>query len=114
MIIQGKQFLPIQVSHQVRYAYHGIWKLAKAKTPIILKHPDIDYTKAWGYFEGASQGNPGICGFCGILYLSTTHHISFEVAFGQGSNKRAEMCALWMLLNLAVGKGVKSIQIMEI
>jgi hypothetical protein len=112
MIFQGKELLPIQVSHQVRYAYDGIWKPAETKTPRILKLLDIDYTKAWGYFDGASHGNPGICESGGILYLSTTHHFSFKVAFGQGSKKRDEMCALCMLLNLAVDKGAKSIQIM--
>lgn len=27
-----------------------------------LFHPDIDHSKAWGYFDGAIQGSPGICG----------------------------------------------------
>lgn len=84
MIFQGKELLPIQVSHQVRYAYKGIWKPAKVKSSRILKLPDIEYSKDWRRFDGANQGTPGSCGTGGILYLTTTRHIVFEAAFGTG------------------------------
>jgi len=104
--------LPIQVNHQVRYSHEGIWKPIKVKSARILKFPGIEFSKARGYFDGASQGSPGICGSGDILYLSANYDICFKAAFGQGSNNRAELCALWVLLNLALDRGVKSIQIL--
>lgn len=73
MIFQGKDILPIQVSHQVyeSYDYSGIWKSLKEKPMKILNQPDIGHSKAWGYFDRDSQGSPDICGSGGILLLSS-------------------------------------------
>jgi ribonuclease HI len=49
---------------------------------------------AWGYFDGAHQGIPGICGVGGLLFLNESHHVSFMYAAGQGANNRSEFCAL--------------------
>jgi hypothetical protein len=38
--------MPIQVGHQIRYAYGGGWKPGKVNTPRILINPDIDKTHA--------------------------------------------------------------------
>jgi len=36
----------------------------------------------WAYFDGFSQGNPPKGGASGILYLSSTHCISFNAGIG--------------------------------
>jgi hypothetical protein len=40
----------------------------KVTNPRVLNFPDADNSKAWGYFDGASQGTPGICGAGGIFF----------------------------------------------
>jgi len=42
----------------------------------------------------------------------SSYYFSFKVVSRQGSNNKAEMCTLFVLLNLAMDKGVSSIQIM--
>jgi hypothetical protein len=95
MTFQGKDIHPPQVSHQIRYACRGSWKLGKRVKPsCILKEPKHDKSKAFFFFYSVFQGTLGICGASGILFINKNHHVSFKDAIDQGTNNRAKLFAL--------------------
>ena len=52
----------------------------------------------YGYFDGAASMNDGGAGF--VIYLSETHYFSFSVGCGSSTNTRAELLALWSVLQV--------------
>ena len=71
----------------------------------------IDKTYPWGYFDGASQGDPTMCGVGVVLFLEEGHHFQDRWGIGEGTNKKVELLALYMLMLLAHDKGVQKMQI---
>jgi ribonuclease HI len=51
-------------------------------------------------------------GHSAILYLDSAHHFSLKYGAGRGTNNRAEIYALWILLKVAVDKQVRKIQVL--
>jgi len=70
---------------------------------------EIDKTRPWGFFDGASQNNR--CGGGAILYLSEDHHFRIAIGLGEGSNNFAEILSLKALLAFALEQNVKDITI---
>jgi hypothetical protein len=48
----------------------------------------IDFTKSWAYFDGASQNN--ICGGGFTLHLSNSHFFHTKLGLGQGTNNHVK------------------------
>ena len=72
---------------------------------------NIDKTNPWGYFDGSAAGDPHLCGVGGILYIKDDHYITFKAGLGTGTNNFAQICALKLLLSLALGKQISKIMI---
>ena len=68
---------------------------------------NIDKTYPWGYFDGSVVGDPKICGARGMIYISNEHYFSFKAGLGTGTNNFAEICALKLLLSLAMEKHIQ-------
>lgn len=66
----------------------------------------IDKTVPWGYFDGAAQGEPTVCGVGVVLHLNEDHFFRLKWGLGEGTNNRAELLALYMLLIFAHEKEV--------
>lgn len=64
-----------------------------------------------GFFGGACQGRLGVCGEGGILFIQENHKTGFKAALGEGTNNLAEMNSLWLLLRVAIERGVTQLQI---
>ena len=69
-IFQGKELNIGLVSHQIRMSYGEICTPHQQKKSRRILDPVLDFTKYWGYFDGASQGKPGKCGAGILLYLT--------------------------------------------
>ena len=66
----------------------------------------IDKTYPWGYFDGFAARDPKICGAGGMIYIFDEHYFSFKAGLGTGTNNFAEICALKLLLTLAMEKHI--------
>jgi ribonuclease HI len=66
--------------------------------------PEMDFGTPWGFFDGASQGHPPMCGVGVVLFFNQSHYIHIRYAPGRGTNNRVEFIALWTLLNVAKEK----------
>lgn len=77
----------------------------KPKNLRLLSMPDLDYEIPWGFFDGASQGHPPYCGVGVVLFVSQNHFIHIRYSPDRGTNNRAELIALWTLLEAASKKG---------
>ena len=71
----------------------------------------IDKTFPWGYFDGVAQGDPTVCGAGVVLFLEEGYYFQARWGLGEGTNNKAELLALYMLLLLAHEKGVQKLQI---
>lgn len=63
-------------------------------------------------FNGASQGHPPSIGVGVVLFLNQSHYINIRYAPGGGSNNKAELIALWTLLETAKQKDVRKLQVL--
>lgn len=79
-----------------------MWTASKVKFPRIISDLVSDKSKAWGFFDGACQSTPRVCGAGRILFLFDTLYVSFKVALGNGSNNWAKFHSLMLLLRLAL------------
>jgi hypothetical protein len=61
----------------------------KAIKLCILVIPSIDYEVPWGYFDGAIQGHPPMCGVRVVLFIKQNHYIHIRYAPGIGNNNKA-------------------------
>jgi hypothetical protein len=112
LIFEDKEAHLGRLSHQIRVSFGEGRKPPKHFVPRNLQEPSIDFTRPWGFFDGACQGTPGICGAGAILYLDNAHHFSLKYGVGRGTNNRAEIYALWILLKVVVDKQVRKIQVL--
>jgi hypothetical protein len=69
ILFKGKPS-PLEVFHSIKYIYNDIKQPPKQKDPRPNDPPVIDKSYSWGYFDGASKGNPGSCGAGGVLFIS--------------------------------------------
>jgi ribonuclease HI len=81
----------------------------KQCTPIL---PTLDYDIPWGYFDGVSQGHPPSCRVGVVMFINQNHYIYIRYAPGQGSNNKAELIAMWTLLETTKKKDIKKLQVM--
>ena len=64
------------------------------------------------FFDGASKGNPKVSGANGVIFFPNyLNHLIFSWGLGSMTNNQAECYNLLMAIQLAKGKGFKSIQI---
>ena len=70
------------------------------KTPHVreIREETIDKSLPWGYFDGAAHGDPNYCGAGAALYLEEDHFFLLKWGLGLGTNNKAELLALYMLL----------------
>jgi len=68
---------------------------------------EIDRSRPWAFFDGASQNN--MCGGGAVLYLSDSHSFTISMGLGEGSNNFAELLSLKLLLLFALEKGCSDI-----
>lgn len=64
-----------------------------------------------GYFDGSAQGDPIYCGAGVVLYLTEEHYYLLKWGLGVGTNNKAELLALYMLLIFAHEEGLLRIRI---
>ena len=69
----------------------------------------IDHSRAWAYFDGAS--NALGCGGGAILFLNDHHHYKIRMVLGPGTNNYAELQCLRLLLTFSQDIHCNSIQI---
>jgi ribonuclease HI len=84
-------------------------KIVKAPRQIIEEV--IDRSGSWLYFDGATQGNPLVCGAGGIIYISESHTVKFRAGLGHGTNNFAEIMVLKLALILAAEKRTSHLQV---
>ena len=86
-------------------------KEIKPKPKRVLKPPRLDKNTPWAFFDGASQGEPLLGGAGGILYMNEMSKTEILFAPGQGTNNKAELSTLWLVLKIVTEKNVKNLQI---
>jgi hypothetical protein len=74
MIFEGKEAQLGRVVHLIRLTFGEGKKPPKLIPQRILQDPVIDFNMPWGFFDGACQGMPGVCGAGAILHLNIVHH----------------------------------------
>lgn len=107
----GIDVTPAQVAPKIRISFKGSWKPLPEMAQRLLKEPNIDYEKAWEFFNGACQGTPGMCGAGASILFYSNHCIFFKYAAGEGTNNRAEFFALCLLLKTAEEKGLNQLHV---
>jgi len=70
---------------------------------------EIEKSRPWGFFDGASQNN--LCGGGAVLFLSDNHYFKIAIGLGEGSNNYAEILSLKLLLAFATEQNIKDITI---
>lgn len=74
-----------------------------------IHEAEIDKSRPWGYFDGASQNNR--CGGEGIFFLSDSHHFSTTFGLGMGTSNFAELMSLKLIIAFAIEKGCHSLTV---
>ena len=69
MIFEGQETHIGRVSQQIKLYFQEGKKPPNPKVPKILQEPSIDFTRIWGFSDGAYQGTPRVCGAWAILFL---------------------------------------------
>ena len=90
-------------------AKHYVQLNSDLKTRNILQE-QINLEMPWGYFDGAVEGNPSLCGGGVVLFFNLQNHITFKEGLGEGTNNFAELCALILLLTTSLEWGVRTLQ----
>jgi hypothetical protein len=62
-----------------------------------LNHEPTGRSRAWGYFDGANQGDPPICMARGTLFISNTRFFRYKASLREGSINYVELLALKLL-----------------
>jgi hypothetical protein len=104
MLFEEALITPLQIFYEIRFAFKEYRKEIKVKFPREIRHLQIDMSKTWGFFNCASERNPGKCGVGGIMFLSRHHSFSFSCGLGFGSNNMAEVKAVLLLVEIALEK----------
>ena len=63
-----------------------------------------------GIIYGSASGDPKICGFGGVLFISDDHCFTFKAGLGFGTNNYAELIGLKLLLTLSLQHNYKHLQ----
>jgi hypothetical protein len=84
----------------------------KIKNPRIPFMLDLDFKIPWGYFDGASQGHPTVCGVEVVLFMNQNHCMHIIYAPGHGLNNRVEFLALRTPPSEAHKKGIRNLQVL--
>jgi ribonuclease HI len=84
----------------------------KTKNPRLLVMSHLDFEIPWGFFDGAFQGHPPMCGVGVVLHLKKNHYIHIRYAPSSGTNNRVEFIALWTLLEAGIKKVVRKLQVL--
>ena len=69
----------------------------------------VDYTMPWDFLDGASQNLA--CGGGATLHLTQNHHLQIQMGHGDGTNNYAKLLSLKLLLQFALEKGCRNLQI---
>jgi ribonuclease HI len=77
----------------------------------VVQEEEIDKSRPWGFFDGASQNF--VCGGGAILYLSDSHFFKMSLGLGEGSNNYEELMSLKFLLIFSIEKGCKEIRVFD-
>jgi hypothetical protein len=98
----------VEIIYQMVIFYKKDLKKKKRCFPTML---DLIEGTPWGFFHGASQGYPLICGVDVMLYINPNHH--FEVCYtsGRGSNMKAELTTIWALIFLEISVNLRDSQV---
>ena len=75
----------------------------------IIIEEDIDKSNPWGYFDGLVADDPHLCGAWGVLFIKDDHYFTFKAGLGIGTNNISKLCALKLLLSLALGNQIYKI-----
>jgi hypothetical protein len=68
MIFKDK-IIPVgQAAHKMRIYFQGSWKPPSINAQRVIREVQINQEFALGYFNGDSQGTPGICGAGALLF----------------------------------------------
>ena len=89
--------------------------IAVEKPPRIreIRQEPIDKSFPWGYFDEAAQGDPISCGARAVLYPTEEHSYRLKWGLGDGTNSKAKLLALYMLLIFSHEKGLRRLQIFK-
>jgi ribonuclease HI len=60
--------------------------------------PEILNGIPWGFFDGASQGYPPLCGVGIVLFISKDDFFNVRYVPSRGTNMKGELSAMWNLL----------------
>lgn len=71
-----------------------------------MKVSEKEKSKAWGYFDGTCQGNPSNVNRRLSIYKG-------QSTVGEGSKNKAELYALWLLLKIAMERGLNGLQVIR-
>ena len=72
----------------------------------VLVPPEINKTVPWDFFNDASQGDPPLGGFRGVLYFFDKHKIQAKFTPRRCTNNKVELAALHLVLNLAINNNI--------
>jgi len=87
--------------------YNSLPEHLRATNQRRVMEVELDRSRPWAFFDGASQDN--VCGGGAVLHLSETHHFTLSMGLGEGTNNFAELMSLKLLLIFALEKGCSTI-----
>lgn len=106
-IVVTPQVVAIKVAAVANHFLVGATPSCARLTPLLT----VDKSYPWGFVDGAAQGDPSLCGVGAVLYLEEGHSLRARWSLGEGTNNKAELVALYMLLLLATENGIRSLQV---
>ena len=84
--IEGNFVQPIKCAlESIGILSHFPQENVKIKFRQVTKE-DINKSRPWGYFDGATNGNPKRCGARGLIYFSKNNFLNFKAGLGIGTN----------------------------
>jgi ribonuclease HI len=109
-IFKEKALLPDIFATKIHLSLHIF---DKRKIPPLrqIVEEQINITRPWDFFNGASQDNIDHFGGWGVLHLSPSHFYKIKQGLGQGTNNFVELIALNLLLTFVGEKGILTLHI---
>ena len=102
--VSGNKLQFLKPSKSLHWKFHG--------TEDALKEKLMCSVSVALLFDGASKGNHEVSGVGGVIFFpGRLIHLNFSWGLGSMTNNQAECYSLLMVIQLAKGKGFKSIQI---
>jgi hypothetical protein len=106
LLFKDKGIPTFQCSFNFLSIFEGINNIDKVQTTRQIGDIPIDKFVAWGFFNGARQGNPNLCG---IGYLTGAHFSQLKVGLGDGSNI-CKTYGLELLLKCVFHNNIQNLQ----